>query len=124
MIVALLEWWYGDGWRGQWRQIGERMMSTAQFFSLQLLANTLFQPYRQISVGTVKGPANVILRAFIDRLVSRFIGFLLRMTIIIVGLIVIAVIGLVSVLWVIAWPLLPLGPVIGVIMALLKVGVS
>lgn len=123
MISALLGWWYGEGWALQWRRVGERMRLTAQFFSLQLLANTLFQPYRQLSVGTVKGPANVIIRAFFDRLISRMIGFMLRMVVIVAGLIIITILAVLGILWSLVWPLLPAGPLIGVVLAIMRVGV-
>lgn len=112
-IVGILTWWYTDGWRQRFQMTREAIARTLDFFSVTLLLKTLFSPFRQISAGKVRGPLNVQLQAFFDRLVSRMIGAMIRSTIIFVGLISIFV----HVLWggvvLLMWAFIPLLPVIG-----------
>lgn len=77
-IVGLLSWWYGAGWVAEAKRVRERIASTADYFSIDLLVKTLFSPFRQISAGKVNGPLGVKWRAFVDRLISRCIGALIE----------------------------------------------
>ena len=77
-LVGIVQWWYGEGWRRHARLSGLGILRMADFFSIGLLARTLFSPYRQISAGRVRGPLPVQLRAFADRLFSRVIGGVFR----------------------------------------------
>ena len=115
-IVGLLSWWYGAGWMQRLTLVCERLIATADYFSIDLLLKTLFAPFRQISAGQVDGPIGVRWRAFVDRLVSRFIGAIVRLFMILFGsvtLIIFAIIGGASVVF---WGLIPLLPLIGVVM--------
>ena len=89
-LVGIVQWWYGEGWRRHARLSGLGILRMADFFSIGLLARTLFSPYRQISAGRVRGPLPVQLRAFADRLFSRVIGGVFRTILIFVGMIAIA----------------------------------
>lgn len=115
-LVGIFQWWYGEGWRRHIRLSGLGVLRMADFFSIGLLARTLFAPFRQISAGQVNGPLPVKFRAFADRLFSRVFGGVIRTIFIIIGMIAIAL----SIIWVsvrlIAWILLPLTPVVGVIL--------
>lgn len=70
----------------------------------------MFAPFRQVSAGVTRGPLNMRFQAFIDRTVSRFVGFMMRFFLLIVGLLVLLVLVLSSAIWLIIWPLLPLLP--------------
>jgi hypothetical protein len=115
-IVGILGWWYGQGWRQRAVRLGERLASTADYFSIDLLARTLFSPYRQISAGKVRGPLGVQLRAFFDRLVSRLIGAMIRLTMIVVGAVALVLYAFVGVALLAAWAVVPLGPVLGIVL--------
>lgn len=92
----------------------EKLLSTFDYFSIDLLLKTLFSPYRQISAGKVRGPLGVQMRAFFDRLISRLIGGMIRLTMIIVGSVAIVINGLLSAAWLILWGLVPLLPIAGI----------
>ena len=100
---------------------GLGILRTADFFSIGLLARTLFSPFRQISAGKVRGPLPVQLRAFADRLFSRVIGGVFRTILIVVGVIVIFVRAVWAVCSIVIWTILPITPIIGVV--LWKMGV-
>ncbi len=112
-IVGLLSWWYGAGWVAQAKRVRERITSAADYFSISLLATTLFSPFRQISAGRVGGPLAVQWRAFIDRLISRCIGAFVRLVMILLGCITIAAISCFAAVSLAMWAIIPLLPLIG-----------
>lgn len=118
MFVAVVSWWYTTGWGLERSRGVERLARYYDFFSLDLLLKTLFSPFRQISVGQVRGPLAVQWRAFIDRVISRAIGAMIRTFMIVFGSLVLVVIGLVTMVQVVLWPLLPFVPVLGLVLTL------
>jgi len=114
-IVGILGWWYGQGWGQRALRLRERLMSTLDYFSIDLLLRTFFSPFRQISAGKVRGPLGVQLRAFVDRLVSRAIGAMIRFTMIIIGSLAIILHAIIGTLILVLWGVVPLLPVIGLI---------
>lgn len=115
-IVGLLGWWYGAGWRERIRIIGERLARAFDFFSLDLLLKTLFSPFRQISAGEVRGGLSVQFRAFLDQLISRCIGAVVRIIMLIVGTVWTIVLAMVGLIEGVVWLFVPLLPIIGAIL--------
>ena len=117
-IVGMFRWWYSDGWLQCVRSVQGTLLGVYDYFSIDLLLRTLFSPFRQISAGKVNGPVGVQLRAWFDQLISRTIGAFVRSVVIIIG----SAALFLSVGWglirLIAWPLVPLLPVIGVLLAM------
>ena len=119
MIAAdLLAWWYGVGWMKLVHGAAARIERVMDFFSVKLLLGTLFDPFRQIDAGKVRGTPQEQLRAFGNRLFSRVVGFFIRTVTIICGVFCAVVLTLVGLLQLLLWPLLPALPVIGLIVAL------
>ena len=115
MFIAVVSWWYTAGWKRLLFQINERIDRYVDYFSFSLLVRTLFSPYRQISAGRVQGPLAVQWRAFVDRLVSRMIGAMIRIAVLIVGLVAVAIIALVGFIQLIIWPIVPVLPLLGIV---------
>jgi hypothetical protein len=118
-MVGLFSWWYGNGWKQRATNLWLRTMKVADFFSVNILISTLFSPFRQIagSGGGKQGLAGAM-SAFFDTLVSRFVGFFARTFMILIGLIVIVFQGILSLVIIICWPLVPLMPVAGAVLAI------
>ena len=116
-IVGLLGWWYGPGWQQAARRVIARLAGTADFFSIGLLLRTLFAPFRQISAGSVRGSLSVVLHAWLDKLISRLIGAMVRSAMIVTGVLILALQGLVGGLLIIGWLFVPLLPLVGGILA-------
>lgn len=114
-LVGMLSWWYGHGWRQRFQIIKRRITRTSDFFSIGLLAETLFSPYKQISATTFNGPIGLQIRSFLDKTLSRIIGAIMRFFVIIAGVIVISVQAVVGVLVVVGWVFVPLMPIIGLL---------
>ena len=117
-IIGMLSWWYGAGWRQRVVILRERLARTVDYFSIDLLAKTLFAPFRQISAGRVNGPLGVKMQAFFDRLISRMIGMMIRSTMIVMGVGTIIVHSVLGLITVIMWASIPLLPLVGVLMML------
>jgi hypothetical protein len=115
VIVWALSWWYGAGWKARLLETRERLLASYDYFSIGLLARTLFSPFRQISAGKVNGPIGLKFRAFVDRLISRFIGAFVRMILIVVGISWLALQVVAGVLVLILWFAVPFLPLIGFI---------
>lgn len=118
MFVGFFKWWYGDGLTARINEIGARLSRVSDFFSVGLLAATLFAPFRQLSVGRVNGPLGVHLRAFFDNLVSRVIGALVRLAMMVAALFASVGVLIYSFAVVMGWLVLPLLPVAGLLLAL------
>lgn len=117
LLWAFLSWWYGDGWLQRALLVRERLVSTLDYFSIDLLLKTLFSPFRQISAGKVRGGIDVQVRAFFDRLISRIIGSIVRLIFIVVGSVWFMVVAIIGGIVLVAWAFVPLLPVVGIMLA-------
>jgi hypothetical protein len=115
-IVGILQWWYGRGWGMRVSRLQEKLIGTLDYFSIDLLLRTFFSPFRQISAGKVRGPLGVQLRAFLDRIISRVIGAMIRLVMIIVGVFAIVIYAVLGGLMVAVWGVIPILPVLGIIL--------
>ncbi len=115
MFLAFFSWWYGEGFMLQAKHVIRRIDSLLDFFSFSLLLRTLFSPYRQISAGRVDGPLGIQFRAMIDRFVSRMIGAMVRIAVLVAGIGALVVGAVGGIVHLALWPLMPLAPVLGII---------
>lgn len=115
--LSLVTWWYGTGWRDQAELCGSRLSRVSDRFSVGLLLRSLFSPFRQISAEDATGRSiDVQVRAWLDNLISRCIGAMVRSAIILVGVLWLSVEAVVAVSRLILWPLLPVLPLIGFVL--------
>lgn len=112
-IVGLLEWWYTTGWVQCALNARDRLAGTYDYFSIDLLARTLFSPWRQISAGKVNGSISVQFRAMIDNLISRVIGSFVRTLTMVIGAISLTIAVLISAVLLLLWPVIPFLPIVG-----------
>jgi hypothetical protein len=118
--VLFFSWWYGPGWVNAFKSIFNRVSAMSQFFSLGILAGTLFEPWKQITLTTAPGTAlEVKFRAFLDNVFARLFGFVIRSFMIIFGFFAIAGTFVYGVLLAATWPLIPFLPLIFSVMAVI-----
>ena len=98
-----------------------RLDGLIDYFSIDLLAKTLFAPFRQDGAGRVDGPLEVKFRAFLDKLISRILGAIIRMAILLIGLVSIALYVVWSALMLALWFVVPLLPLAGLVLAAMGV---
>lgn len=97
----------------QAKHVIRRIDSLLDFFSFSLLLRTFFSPYRQISAGRLEGPLGVQFRAAVDKLISRFIGAMVRSAVLLAGLVALAGASIFGILQLAVWPFMPVAPLIG-----------
>ncbi len=119
LIVGLFSWWYGAGWKQYAFLVRERLAQDMDYFSIGLLLQTLFSPFRQISAGQVNGSLAVRWRAFVDRLVSRCIGAIIRLGLIIIGFMWITAVTIFGGVSLIIWAFIPILPIVGLVLAMI-----
>lgn len=118
LILSLFQWWYLDGWKTFFKVIIEKISNHVDFFSFGTIFKTLFSPFRQIDTGEGGNSIGERLSAFGGRLLSRFIGAIVRSIIAIAGLLTITVEFIFGLAIVILWPFIPLIPLICIYFAL------
>lgn len=122
MLFALVSWWYTAGWAGLTGGAVNRSSRLLETFSVSLLLGSLFDPFRQISAGQVRGGGfDAQLRAFGDRLFSRLFGAVVRSIFILIGLTASGAVIVGSLLLMLIWPLVPFFPFIGIALAVMQV---
>lgn len=94
----------------------DKLRGAADFFSISLLIRTLFAPFKQIDANGGGNSLGDKMRAFGDRLISRIIGAIMRIGILIFGLILLLLESIIGFALVIAWPLMPFVPVVGIVL--------
>lgn len=105
MIIEMLRWWYGPGWVHSFKRISTRTKSVAHAFSATTLIATLFSPWKRIQYSGKSFDAKM--QAMIDNLVSRIIGFVVRIGVLIAALVMIASSAILGLTIAIIWPLVP-----------------
>jgi len=113
-MVSLIGWWYGAGFLVRLRGLGAALGRTADNFSIGLMLRTLFNPFRQIDAGATGKGIGEAFQAFLSRLISRAVGFVMRTVMILVGSLVLLVQlagSLVVILLHLAVPILPVAGV-------------
>lgn len=120
-MVDLMQWWYLRGWGIFVDDLKSKLKDTADFFSIGQLLRTFFMPYRQISAGADAETSGSRLNAFFDRLISRVIGAFTRFFIIIFGCVAMFLEIIFGTLLTVAWPLMPLLIIVGIVVSLMGV---
>lgn len=122
-IFQMFSWWYLSGWSTFIGKVKGGLRSITDFFSMDSLVRTLFKPYRQISAESAGANSSLDLkfRMFLDRFISRCIGFTSRLFLLIIGIVIIIFGGIFSLALIITWPLIPLAPLAGIILTIMGV---
>lgn len=115
-LVDILSWWYSGGLADRTKMFKNRLASSADLFSIGLLTSTIFAPFRQISAGRTSGPIGVQMRALFDRTLSRIIGAIVRIFMILFGLITMFIQIIFGIVVILVWMLAPIFPIVGLIM--------
>lgn len=118
IFLELFRWWYGPGWLLMLRKITDRPQKISRVFAIGTLLGTLFSPWKRIMTTGAKSIDDKM-RAFVDNLVSRTVGFVVRSTVLFTAAILLAGSLIAGVLIAIIWPLVPV-----LILVFLMIGVT
>lgn len=119
MFLEFFTWWYGEGLLDSWRSTGRLISHIQLTFSISGLLRNLLAPWRQI----ISPPGRSLedkFRAVVDNLISRTIGFFVRLGTLLVAAVVIILGSILGVLVALIWPLLP----IALVYCLIRVAVG
>jgi hypothetical protein len=110
LLVVYLRWWYGPGWRDSAGRLQARLTKTYYTFSLPILLTTMFSPWKRF-VSASGGSFGDRFRAGIDNIVSRGVGFGVRLMALGAACFIMFITALVGGAILLLWPLIPLlGP--------------
>lgn len=118
LFTEFIGWWYGRGYTELLTRIRFFMKRLWMRFSVPTLAKTIFEPWRRITSEYGKSVQEKF-RALIDNTVSRFVGFLIRITVIIAALVTMVLVAISSAILLILWPLAPALIIVIIIWAVL-----
>ena len=107
MLFEFFAWWYGPGWLGAFRGAFDWVRAVQAAFSIDILLKTLFSPWKRIVV--IGGRSlDAKFHAAIDNLISRVIGFFVRLIVLFAAVIIISLAAIAGLVLAVLWPLLPL----------------
>lgn len=106
LALEFFAWWYGQGWQLQFRNLERRLTRTSHLFSVPSLLRTLFAPWRRIITYPGEG-LEAHVRAATDNLVSRMVGFTVRLMVLFSAGVILSIVLMASLVEVLIWPLLP-----------------
>jgi hypothetical protein len=118
LFLEFFQWWYGDGWRQAGKGAVNLVNKVQLSFSVPVLLKTLFAPWKRI----VTPPGRSLddkWQAFLDNLVSRTVGFFVRIFSLITAVILIILAAFVGFSIALIWPLVPILIVLSAAKALL-----
>lgn len=123
LLISALSWWYGAGWAWALHQLFiVHTKKIEHFFSISDLLKTLFAPFRQDNLTAKGAPISIKLQVLGGNIISRIFGFIIRFTLIMIGLSIILISFIIGVIMLLLWPLLPITPLIGIILFVTGVG--
>ena len=122
-IAEMFFWWYAQGWRVFISRSRNWFSNLTDFFSMDSLIRTLFKPYRQISANASSSDSSLDIKfhMFIDRLVSRCIGFVSRLILLLVGCLLMLICGALCLVLIVLWPFIPLLPFVGIVLSIMGI---
>jgi hypothetical protein len=119
IAVTFFSWWYGRGWNEAIHSISKRVTAVSRTFSIRLLFKTLFSPWRRI-ISYPGASLAAHAQAWTDNVVSRAIGFVVRVIVLLAAFITIIFIVMLSCIEMIVWPLLPPGIIACLILGVIR----
>lgn len=106
LVLELFTWWYGRGWATAARGAGNMLGGISRLFSVPILLRTLFAPWKRI-VSYPGSSLDAKLRAYGDNVVSRAIGFVVRLLVLLTALVMSGLAAVAGLLSFVLWPLVP-----------------
>ena len=119
LIISFFHWWYGAGWKQQFVDYRTRVERISELFSIDILLKTMFSPWKQI-VTHARADQSFKAKqaAFVDNIVSRVVGFFVRLFTLITGVVAILAVVIFGFILVLLWPIIPILPAILIIVSL------
>lgn len=107
LALSLVTWWYSKGWLNAVTNLESMVTGISRLFSVPILLRTLFAPWKRI-ISYPGSSLDAKIRAFADNMVSRAVGFVVRILVLLTAVVMEALAGSLGILWIMLWPCLPL----------------
>jgi len=120
LLFEFFRWWYSEGIIVRIKSVMNAISRTAEAFSIGMMFKTLFRPFKRISAagsGVTQSLDNKM-KELGDQLISRFIGFVARTTMIIAGTLSLILLLIGGIFLVIFHLFMPIAPLIGLLLML------
>ncbi len=114
LFFEFITWWYGRGFTELFIRVGFYIKTIWRKFSVTALTRTMFDPWRRITTDTNKSLQGMG-RAVVDNMVSRLVGFVVRLFTILSAVVCVVFIGVASLIFIICWPLAPILVILSVV---------
>jgi hypothetical protein len=108
MAFLFLQWFYTDAPKRGIREGMKILTNLMSYLSLPLLLATLFAPWRRDAIALDRLPIRYWTQAIMNNVVSRLIGFVIRLGVIVAGTSVIVLASFAGIILIAAWYGLPL----------------
>lgn len=119
LLLTFFRWWYGAGWKQQISDYQARVRRVSEIFSIDILLKTLFAPWKQIVTHAHADQSlKAKQQAFVDNIVSRVVGFWVRLFTLIAGILTITLVVVIGFILVVLWPLIPALPAVFTVISL------
>ena len=109
VFVRFWLWYYGGAILVIWQIISTFCLKILDTFSISILASTLFDPWKKDVVGSKNLPLNMRIQAFFWNQFSRFIGFFIRIIVIMIGVLILGLIFVLGIISLLIWIAFPIG---------------
>lgn len=117
-MIGFISWWYTLGWITATKKLAALLAGIGRQFSITLILRTLFSPWKQVVADSDPArPVGLKLRGVVDNLISRFVGFFIRLFTLIAAAIVTLVIGSLGLAGLVLWPMVPFLPIFFILLA-------
>ena len=110
LVFSLFLWWYGRGWLAVIKNLRNMLRGISRLFSVPQLLRTLLAPWRRI-ISYPGASLDAKLRAYGDNIVSRAIGFVVRLIVLLTASVISFLAVIFGIVSIIAWPLVPISVV-------------
>ena len=107
-MITYFSWWYMQEPIYLWRSISVVTLKVYANFSIPLLLKTLFDPWKRDAVSLVNASLSENFQVMLQNLISRFIGFFIRLITIFIGYVATILIFIGSMILMLAWLAMPL----------------
>lgn len=106
-MITYIYWWYLEEPVYLWKISMNIFVKTFYSFSIPLLLRTLFDPWKRDISSAENASMQDLFQLWISNLVSRFIGFIVRLITIFTGLLVSSLVLILELAVILAWFAMP-----------------
>lgn len=107
-IVLMWRWWYMNGWISAAKGAIDLLKRQSRALSVPILLRTLFAPWKQtVNIAGPNTPIQVRLQWWVGNQISRFIGSIIRIIVLLIAGVVLGVTAVAAAVLLLSWFFIP-----------------